>query len=166
MPYRSRSSRRGSGGRRGKLVWTHEAVHEVSIAAGVQSLSNILSNITDDIRMDSVVQRIIGNWWVRPAAVNQTILVKCCILTMNADQFAAGAAPELFVDDADYMFHDHFPIIAAGTNRQFDIRPIDVKSKRKMHERERQLVLQLENFASSGAAAIAGFGIRTLLKLP
>ena len=163
-------SRRGRQ-RSGRLLWLGVASSALgTLAFGTQCGIAVVDSqdVNDLVSHGGTVKRCLGYIEVQPDTVNETgAILRCSIITMNADAFAAAAFPDPQTDAADFLWEGQLTTEgrADANVRPFRRLEIDVRAQRRMREFNRSLVLILHNVSASFGVTFT-FSLKVLVHVP
>ncbi len=145
-------------GKRRALVWGRQLGRQVVVGTGV-TLSVPLdpSVLPDEIEEATVVRVIIR----LQTTGNVADVVTAGLLLEDEDGFPAAVDIETQTD-RDYLWYEHiFPIVVANVDGS-SVVSRDIRSSRKLRERDRTVYFAIRNRAGNAAAVTVNFSIMTL----
>jgi len=164
---RSGSPRRSRGGR---FQWQYDSLASIAtLTQNGQAVTELLAVPALDVKYGSTVVRQIGHWYMKPATSDQNVRGMMAIYMTKRDAFAAGAVPELELDEWNYLYLDQASSRIGSTAEGTEIWKtidFDSKSKRKFKSRDDTLVIQLENVSDTAVSIDMLWSVRTLLYVP
>ena len=149
-------------GTRPRYGWTQATVTEALLAAGAQTVVDLLGGFTvGEKRAIQSIIRIIGHFYYKSQSVNADVHGRWGIHQVTDDAMAALAVPDPLGDfESGWMINTDFSWDRAAS--EYVREDVDIKSRRRLAGGLNTIAYVLDNSAASNASVQFSFGFRIL----